>query len=272
MESFVIIGDISLDEYTSIYNNKVKTTKAYNNPTFIDGLIQNSIKLNMPFSLVTSPLLDEFGNEYIAKLEEHKARVFFPINEIGSSFSMNIFQKEKPIISITSSSGIESITPLFLKSIQGAFKNIKYIIVSTKLPFKTLSYIFEEYKDRRIIFYCDNESDYKRMHPYLTKAFLVLINIDNVKAMLNYTNRRPISRYIDALLKQKINATVLIGKGQDIYYGIDNNIYTIERKDKNKRKDNENIYAKFTSGLLYNLINNGTIHEAINIATLNINE
>lgn len=272
MESFVIIGDISIDEYASIYNSQAKTTKAYNNQTFIDTLINNSIKLNMPFSLITVPLLDDIGNEYIAKLEEHKARVFFPINEIGSPFSMNICQKEKQVISITSKTGLENITPLFLKSIQGAFKNVKYIIVSTKLPFKTLSYIFDEYKDRRIIFYCDDESDYKRMHPYLTKAFLVLINIDNVKAMLNYTNKRPISRYIDALLKQKINATVLIGKGQDVYYGIDNNIYTIERKDKNKRKDNKDIYAKFTSGLLYNLINNGTIHEAINTATLNINE
>ena len=272
MESFVIIGDISLNEYVTIYNNKAKNSKAINSNNFINDLINYSNQINMSFSLITSPLLDDVGNEYVKKIESNKVRVFFPSEDKASPFSLIINQKNKNVISMKTKKDLDSITPLFLKSIKGAFKNSNYIFISTKLPFNTLNYIFEEYKDRRIIFYCENEDDYKKMYPYISKAFLILVNIHNVKKMLNYNNNQPTSRYVDTILKKKVHSVCLFGKNEDIYYGVEDNIFFIERNEKIKNNDNDTMYAKFASALIFKLINDGSIHEAISVGNISINE
>jgi len=168
------------------------------------------------------------------------------------------------IAAINDFSLIESIEPSFFSSMSEYINQFDTIVLDTNLSEKTLHYIIETYKEKRII--CDGVSQIKvnRLKHVLKYVDLLKVNKQELSSLLSQKND-DIIMDVKRLLETGVKHVVVTNGKDAITYNTEGRIYQTLIFEPSEIKSSAGAGDALLSGIIYGLNHGKSMHEAVNL-------
>ena len=202
--------------------------------------------------------LDKIGIDYSNSIER----------DVTSSTYLAVHDKNADLnVAINDMKNIEEITPEDFNDLDKVIENFEGLVFDTNLSEKTLCYLIEKYKHKKI--YVDGVSQSKvvRIAKVVKYIDLLKINQYELNALLKIDNCDIICG-VKQLLDLGLKNCIVSHSDEPITYNVNKEIYQSETRKKENILSTMGAGDALISGTIYYLVDGRNMHDAVNFGKI----
>ena len=223
MEDIILIGGSNIDY---IATSDKKLAKGVSNigqlSVSYGGVIRNTVenlaRLGNKCTLLTAIGNDNNGAKMRENLISLGITVYTPVTNYPSSAYVAINDSNHDLyVGICDNRILNDLNIKFIKSYDKLIKEHEYIIIDSNLDEETIDYIFETYKDKKIICEAISPEKVKKYRKHLSEIYLLKCNMFEAQSLIDIQLVE--KALVKSLLARGIKNVVVSNKSNDIYFG-----------------------------------------------------
>ena len=264
---FVAIGGSNIDYVGDIeggvhqYESNIGNVEVYFGGVS-RNIVENLARNNVELSFITCIADDAVGKAMKQELEEIGVDLYIPSNirKTGSFLSVN--GDNNLYVGICDVNYQDKLTVDYIESLNIINEDTKYILIDTNLPAQLIEYICNKYQDKFIITDGISSKKVVRLSGVLDKLSLIKVNRFEGKTLTSYDEPELI---VKDLINKGVKNCVVTDGGNPTYYNDGKEIKIEPTIKASKVVNTTGAGDAMLSGVVYGLINNKSITEAIQI-------